>query len=79
MCDSRFGLVVSTCQVTGYKDSSDDTFMWRDYFPQSPDGRECVYFCRCEIQTSTVPPSEQLKRCFCFNNTWCIERNGMVY
>jgi len=28
MCVSCFGLVVSTCQVIGWKDTSDDTFMW---------------------------------------------------
>ena len=28
MCVSCFGFVVSTCQVIGWKDSSDDAFMW---------------------------------------------------
>jgi len=28
MCVSCFGLVVSTCQVIGWKDFSEDTFMW---------------------------------------------------
>ena len=28
MCVGCFGLVVSTCQVIGWKDPSDDTLMW---------------------------------------------------
>jgi len=28
MCVSCFGLVVSTCQVIGWEDSSDDAFKW---------------------------------------------------
>jgi len=46
MCVSCFGLVVSTCQVIGWKDFSEDTFMWWG-FPQSPDGRDllvCICF-----------------------------------
>jgi len=28
MCVGFFGLVVSTCQVIGWKDPSEDTLMW---------------------------------------------------
>ena len=28
MCVGCFGLVVSTCQVIGWKDPSEDTLMW---------------------------------------------------
>ena len=28
ICVSCFGLVVSTCQMIGWKDSSDDAFVW---------------------------------------------------
>ena len=28
MCVGCFGLVVSTCQMIGWKDPSDDTFTW---------------------------------------------------
>jgi len=48
MCVSCFGLVVSTCQVIGYRKTPlmNDTFMrWGRLSPQSPGGREwCVYF-----------------------------------
>jgi len=45
MCVGCFGLVVSTCQVIGWKDPSDDSFMWVEILsPQSPGGRECLCF-----------------------------------
>jgi len=45
MCVSCFGLVVSTCQVIGWIDSCDDTFMWWDYL-HKPQLEEivCMYF-----------------------------------
>ena len=46
VCVSCFGLVVNTCQVIGWKDSSDDTFVWwGDYFHKAQmEEIVCVYF-----------------------------------
>ena len=50
-CVSCFGLAVSTCQVIGRKDSSDDAFMWwGDYFHKAQvEERVVCIFCFCLV------------------------------
>jgi len=43
MCVSCFGLVVSTCQVIGWKDSSGDTFVWCGDYLHKAQVEEIVY------------------------------------
>jgi len=44
MCVGCFGLVVSTCQVIGYRKTPLRTPSWgEEILPQSPGGRACVY------------------------------------
>jgi len=42
ICVSCFGLVESTYQVIGWKDSSDDTFMWRGAYRHKAQMEEIV-------------------------------------
>jgi len=55
MCVGCFGLVVSTCQVIGWKDPSEV----RRLPPQSPGGREClcVYFFVWFVYVPVCSPS----------------------
>ena len=61
LCVGCFGLVVSTCQVIGWKDPSEDTLTWwRDIPPQSPGGRECLcifFFCLFVRCSYVFPPA----------------------
>jgi len=45
MCVGCFGLVVSTCQVIGWKDPSEDILTWWDYLLKAQmEESVCVYF-----------------------------------
>ena len=59
MCVDCFGLVVSTCQVIGWKDLSEDTLTWRGDYPHKAQVEEsvCVYFLFGLSMLLCVPPA----------------------
>ena len=59
ICVSCFGLVESTYQVIGWKDSSDDTFMWRGAYRHKAQMEEivCIFSWFGLFMLLCVPPA----------------------
>ena len=60
MCVGCFGLVVSTCQVIGWKGPSDDTLMWWGDYLHKAQMEECLcvfFFCLVCLCSYVFPPA----------------------
>jgi len=72
MCVGCFGLVVSTCQVIGWKDPSEDTLMWWGDYLHKAQVEEClcVFFVCLVCLCSCVSPPGPTQYIFHTPMTW---------